>query len=294
MKRLIPLWAAVALLLCAGCGESKLKGDPADYINPTVAVMKFENRAGSPLAWNLGDGLKDMLVDRLVATGRYHVVERQELDSVLRELELQKGGHTRAEGRAALGRLKNVQYLIKGTVTDFGHVSSHRSGNGAGAAGVGGGSGKAVMSIILYVVDVESGEIICSKRLEKSVTAKDVSVQAAYKDVSLGGTAFTQTPLGRATTAVVERAVYEITQSIASRPWAAKIAMVQADGGLVVVNGGSDRGLLGGHEFDVYEDARPITDPDSGDLLGHATTRRIGRIKVNEVRDRLAVADPPA
>jgi curli biogenesis system outer membrane secretion channel CsgG len=291
MTKLIPLAAAAALCLCAGCQTGpRLKGNPADYINPTVAVVKFDNKVGGFNGWDLGDGMKDMLVDRLMATGRYHVVERGELDSVLREHQLQKAGATRTEGRVAQGRLKNVQYLIKGAVTDFGHVSASRGQAGGTSLDLLGGSSKAVMSIVLYVVEVESGEIICSKRLEKSLATRDVSVQSAYQGVSLGGTSFYTTPLGRATSDVIQRAVYEITQSIASRPWAPKIAMIQPEDELVVINGGSDRGIVMGHEFDVYENARPILDPDSGDLLGHASINKIGRLKVREVRDRLAVA----
>ena len=41
------LAAAAALVVCAGCQTGpRLKGNPADYINPTVAVMKFDNKAG--------------------------------------------------------------------------------------------------------------------------------------------------------------------------------------------------------------------------------------------------------
>jgi hypothetical protein len=146
------------------------------------------------------------------------------------------------------------------------------------------------MSIVLYVIEVESGEIICSKRLEKTLAARDVSAQSAYQGVSLGGSTFYTTPLGRATSDVIQRAVQEITQSIASRPWAPKIAMIQTEDELVVINGGSDRGIAMGQEYDVYENARPIVDPDSGDLLGHASINKLGRLKVREVRDRLAVA----
>ena len=286
MTKLIPLAAAAALCVCAGCQTGpRLKGNPADYVNPTVAVMKFDNKVGGSNGWDLGDGMKDLLVDRLMASGRYRVVERGELDSVLREHQLQKGGATRTEGRVAQGRLKNAQYLIKGAVTDFGQVSANRGNAGGTSLDFLGGSSKAVMSIVLYVVEVESGEIICSKRLEKSLAARDATVQSSTQGTSFGGS-----PLGRATSDVIQRAVYEITQSIASRPWAPKIAMIQEEDELVVINGGTDRGIAVGQEFDVYENARPITDPDSGDLLGHASINKFGRLKVREVRDRLAVA----
>ena len=151
------------LVLCAGCDGAGRWGraDPK-LLKPTVAVMKFENRAPFPLGWDLGDGMKDVLVDRLMATGRFTVVERPELSSVMSELRLQHSGVTRTQRRAALGRLKNVQYLIKGTITDFGHVSTNRGMfRGFGWDLFGGGT-RAIMGMTMYVVDVESGEIICS------------------------------------------------------------------------------------------------------------------------------------
>jgi hypothetical protein len=66
--------------------------------------------------------------------------------------------------------------------------------------------------------------------------------------------------------------------------------MVQADGATVVINAGADRGVVIGHEFNVYENAQPITDPETGDVIGHASIARIGRIKVSDVRDRFSLA----
>jgi len=40
--------------------------DGAAYIKPGVAVMKFENRAQFDMHWDLGGGMRDILVDRLV------------------------------------------------------------------------------------------------------------------------------------------------------------------------------------------------------------------------------------
>ena len=123
----IPYWLAAAAGLCAGCANSGLPlgSSPEDFVKPSIAVMTFENRAGGARGLNVGDGMKDVLVDRLMATRRFRVIERPEISRVLQELQLQNSGITRAQRRAAMGRIKNVQYLIKGTITDFGHVSTH-------------------------------------------------------------------------------------------------------------------------------------------------------------------------
>ncbi len=284
--------AVIALLLsaaacCAGCGGG-LGGDPSAYIKPSVAVMKFENRAQFDMRWDLGGGMRDILVDRLVATGRYHVIERPELDSIIRELKIQNSGMTREHSRAEVGRIKNVQYLIKATITDFGHVSTNTGFLGLPSVDMMGASHKAVMGMTLYVVDVESGEIITSESIEESVRASDLSVKAQYRDVTLGGSVFYRTPLGRATARVIGKAVGRITETIAARPWQPRIALVQADG-TVVINGGRNRRVRNGASYEVYHLGSPILDPDTGDVIGNQPGAAIGRIQIREVRPECSV-----
>ena len=285
-------WVALGLLagLAAGCSEGFGSLRSGKYVKPTIAVMKFENRAPFPLNWDLGTGMRDILVDRLVATERYQVVERPELGSVVGELQFQQSGVTRPEGRAATGRVKNVQYLIKGTVTDFGHVSTNRGFLGVSNWDLFGGSNRAVMGITLYVVDVESGEIVTSESIEESVRASDMSVQGQYQNVAFGGSVFYQTPLGRATAKVIDKAVKRITQTIASAPWKPKVALVRADG-TVMINGGRDHGIRRGAEYDVVEPGEAVVDPDTGDRLGHAAWKRAGRVRVREVYPAHSEAD---
>jgi len=284
---------SVGAALCAGCGDELPLGlggpSAADVVKPSIAVMKFENRAGNPLGWDIGDGMKDVLVDRLVRTGRFHVIERPELNSVLKELRFQHTGMTRQQRRAALGRLKNVQYLVKGTVTDFGHVSTRRGFFDGGGWNIFGGGARAVMGMTLYVVEVESGEIICSTSITESVRAGDSAFKAVYKGVAFGGSAFYRTPLGRATAKVITKAVKRITRSIAARPWTPKIALVQPDG-TVVINGGRDRRVKVGSEYEVRDVGQPIIDPDTGDRIGTQPGPYRGRVRVVQVHRRYSVA----
>ncbi len=280
-------WAAA----CTGCGAGGWgPGRPdACTVKPTIAVMKFENRAACPMGWNLGDGMRDVLVDRLVSTGRFTVMERPELARVMDELRLQHSGVTRQQRRAALGKLKNVQYLIKGTITDFGHVATRRGMfNGFGWDIFGGGA-RAVMGMTVYVVEVESGQIICSESLTESVRASNVDVRADYKAVSFGGSTFYRKPLGRATAKVIDKAVRRVGRAVAGRPWEPKVALVR-EPRTVVINGGRDRRVRVGAEYDVLEVGEPIVDPDTGDVIGTQPGKFIGRLRVTRVHPRYSEA----
>jgi len=283
--RRFPKFLLLLAVLLAGPGcEGRFGRPKADYVKPTIAVMKFENRAPFPMNWDLGGGMQEMLVHELLRTGRFQVVERAELDYVLREQRLQASGVTRPQGRAAAGRIKNCRYLVKGVVTDFGHVAADRGGFSGLFWRVFGGSNRAVMGIVLYVVDVESGEVVASESVEKTVRAGDASVQAVYGKVGFGGRAFRQTPLGRATAEVIREAVRRISRVIAAQPWRPRVAQVTADG-VVILGGGRNHGLRRGDEFVVVEEGPPIEDPQTGDLLGRAPARPVGRLIVEEVHE---------
>lgn len=280
----IPLFGFISasIVLCLGCeGSGQLYSSANDLVRPTIAVLKFENRAPFAVNWNIGDGMADVLVDRLVATRRYQVVERAELGAVVGEIQLQQSGVTRPQSRAEAGRLKNVRYLIKGTVTDFGHVSSSGGFLGVGGWSILGGGNKAIIGMTLYVIDVESGQILCSESIQESVNAKDLSVKATYQNVSFGGKTFYQTPLGKATARVLDKAVGRVSGVIAAQPWQPKVAMVGAQD--VVISGGKDRGLGIGDIYEIIQTGQPILDPDSGDVIGNQSNRVVAKATVNVV-----------
>ncbi|RPI61284.1 MAG: hypothetical protein EHM48_05940, partial [Planctomycetaceae bacterium] len=177
-------------------------------------------------------------------------------------------------------------------VTDFGHVANTGGFLGLGKSDIFGNTNKAVMGMTLYVVDVESGEIICSESIQESVSAKELNVRAAYKDVTFGGTVFYQTPLGQATARVMDRAIRRITAVIASRPWEPKIAAVEA--GQIIVAGGADHAMKVGSQYDVVDAGSAIFDPDSGDVLGRRPGKTLGTIIITEVHDRFSVAQTTA
>jgi len=280
----------IAAFTCAGCGTPGLPlgADPDDYVKPTIAVMKFEDRSGAR-GMNAGEGMKDVMVDRLLATKRFQVIERPEIDSILGELRLQGSGATRTQRRAALGRIKNVQYLLKGTITDFGVVSGGSSFFGTGGLRLFGGGDRAVMGVTLYVVEVESGQIICSRSIEESVRAKEGSARAGAKGLTFGGSSFYRTPLGRAARKVIGKAVREVCESIDARKWRPRIALVQP-GGVVVINGGKDRDVKRGSVYGVFAAGEAIIDPDTGDRIGTQPGPLCGHIRVTRVHPRYSVA----
>ena len=287
-----PLLIITLLLLTTINGCHNVTYSPkqeARYVKPTVAVMSFQNLAPAHMKWNLGDALADQLIDRLLNTKRYVVLERAQLNTVLRELNRSQDSRFRVFGQPQQGQLKHVQYLVKGTITDFGHIETVEGIWKLFDWGLFGSSSRAIVAANIYVVDIQSGQIIASQSVEAQIRDKKEDNQVQYQGMAFGSYTFYHTPLGRATNKMLDEAVTEIAKSIAEQPFQPKIASILND--CVVINGGRDRRIKHGYEYDVRPEAQVVLDPDTGDILGHIAGETIGRLRVNQVTQSYAIAE---
>src|SRR5437588_9804463 len=120
---------AAALLSTAICAQDKKR----------VAVMNFEYgtvQSGVAAVFgsnvDVGKGMADMLVDRLVTDGTYTVIERKALDKLLAQQKFQNSDRADPAGAARIGKLLGVSAIIIGSVTEFGRDDKSTSvGGGA-------------------------------------------------------------------------------------------------------------------------------------------------------------------
>jgi curli biogenesis system outer membrane secretion channel CsgG len=292
LLRTISLLLIITVLLLAGCathdGVRPLPRAVIDRNIPTIAILDFENKAYFPYRWNLGQGIRDRLVDELVNSRRYTVLNRADIQDVINELEMQNSPKFRKEGRLDKGRLKNVKYLIKGAVTDFSHVA----GGGVRAFvekfGIGSGGEMAVVSVTLYVTDVETGEVVVSRSFSGNAWAGKTDIVATYKNVSFGARSFYRTPLGEATTDVIRKCIKSISQAIVREKWYPSVVKVVGD--TLIFSGGIDRGIEVGSIWTAYEAGEILIDPQTGDELGRLPGKDMGRVEVVEVEGRFSHA----
>ena len=95
---------------------------PALAAKKRIAVVDLEDKSqGQHSGWrNVGSGMADMLTTGLVKCGKFNVMERQELQRVFEEQKLGASGAVTAQTAAKVGQLLGVQYLVIGSVTEFG------------------------------------------------------------------------------------------------------------------------------------------------------------------------------
>jgi curli biogenesis system outer membrane secretion channel CsgG len=275
----------IVLLLAAGCATPLVR--PArplapDLVRPVIGVTSFEDLSGFPGPWRLSSGMADLLVSELVVSENFDVVEREHLQSVVSEIQRQVDRLFRSEGRVPLGRLKNAQYLVRGSINDFSQVGGGSAFFALRKLLFGGRSHRARVSLTLTIVDVESGEIVGSVQSHGTARATEAYTEGAYKGVAFGGDAFRKTPLGVATVNAIRRGINELVTSLPQRKWRPLVAAVQPDSTLII-NGGRDRGLRVGLVLEARTAGQPVTDPETGDLLTVLPGRVIGRIRIERV-----------
>jgi curli biogenesis system outer membrane secretion channel CsgG len=295
MRSPLPLAVLAALVLAApGASRAGEKRSP----KKVVAVSDFKvtaQQVSGRSYWNqgqVGHGMRSMLVEALVKTGKFIVVERgQGLSDIAAEQALKQGGASRGAG-AARGELMAAQALFRGEITDFTAGQQGAKANvggiklgGVNLSNVGVGFNNASIASIVRWFDTSSGEVLDSFQSEAKATAVGFDV-AAYSKIRFGTEAYTQTPIGRATDEVIRDTVDKIVAAMEKVPFQCKVVRGTAEE--VYLNVGADSGIAVGDRYEVFSLGEPLVDPDSGRKLG-APKRRLGIVQVAAVEPKYAV-----
>lgn len=279
-KIIVALFFAAAL---SGCQSliSPARSLPPDKIPPSIAVTTFENRSGFSGQWELGQGVADLLVSELVLSKNFEVLERAQLGRILDEIDMQRNGYFRSEGKIEKGRLKNAQYLIRGVVTDFSQVSGGSLWLHLQRFLVGGRAYTARVGLTLTIMEVESGRIVDSVQCAGDARAKSAYGSGSYDDVKFGGDMFFKTPLGRATSDALRQGLKGIIAKVPQHSWEPMVAaVINAE---VIINGGINRGLKTGQVYQVRDTDSQITDPLTGDVLTMLPGSAVALIRIGKV-----------
>ena len=263
-----------------GCQRSVGYGryDDGRYVRPSIAVATFENQAPISVRWDVGGGFSQQLADRLLRTRRFTVVDRGQFTSLLKARE------RRGQDQGELYR--EVRYLVKGTVTDFTHVEAGTPVGKLFDRALFNRGSHAVVAATVYVVDLQSGQVIATDTVKAKISADGGEVP--YRSMAFGSLTFYRTPLGRATSKTLDKALRLVEKGISEQPYQPKIASVMDE--TVVINGGRDRDIRVGGEYVVRPAPEVVIDPDSGHVLGHLAGDPLGRVRVVQVMAKYSVA----
>jgi curli biogenesis system outer membrane secretion channel CsgG len=271
MLKKIIIFSATLLLGASALAQAKKR----------VAVFSFEDKTDHSWHWwdgrGPGDGMADMLTTALVKSGKYTVIERNQINSLLQEQQLGQSGIVTEQSAAKAGKMLGVELAVIGAVTEFGYSKKETGGLLKNKGfGIGLASQKATVAVDVRFIDAATGEIINSENVRKEQSAKGISVQTP--DIGFRNQSdFDNSLVGKATRAAVEDIVVLLDQQSASMPWEGKIITVS--GATVYFKPGSDGGVKVGEVYTVYSKGEDLIDPDTGLSLGSEETK-IGTVEV--------------
>ena len=241
-----------------------------------IAVVNFKDKAG--YGHNIGQGIADMLITKLVESKKYLVVERNELDAILKEQGLGQSGLVTQQSAAKVGQLLGVEMMVTGSVSEFGEKKS-KIGGGIGSFGgfnIGVATKTARVAVDIRLVNTSTGEIIAAKSAEGEDSSTGLD-NVGIEDVNFhNSTTWDNTQLGKASRLAIEQCVDYITEGMSGIPWEGKI--IKASGGTVYMKPGSKGGVQPGMKFSVYRPGEELIDPDTGLSLGSEESK-IGEIE---------------
>ncbi len=80
-----------------------------------VAVLRFDNNTGDARYDHLGRAMSSMMISDLSVIDRIQLVERERLEEVMSELDLQYSGRVDPETAQSLGMIVGAQYMVFGS-----------------------------------------------------------------------------------------------------------------------------------------------------------------------------------
>ncbi len=190
-----------------------------------IAVADFKCVAAKCNGY-IGEGIRDMLVDALVKTGKFIVLERGEgLEAIKKELELGQSGLVQPGKAPKPGLLEGADILVVGSIVAF---EPNAGGIKGGIGGIvpkvpilGGiklGKEDAYIVVILRLIDVRTGRIINSTRIEGKASSFSVGGLGGgiIGTVPLGGglEVYKNTPMEKAVMVLLDNAVKAIEKSV--------------------------------------------------------------------------------
>jgi curli biogenesis system outer membrane secretion channel CsgG len=304
LSRICSVLVVLSLAVCASAQEKK-----------RVAVMDFDYatvKSGLSAEFgataDIGKGIADLLVDRLVNGGVYSVIERKDIDKIVAEQNFSNSDRADANSAAKIGRILGVDAIIVGSITQFGRDDKNTGVSGTAVGGIAsryglGAAGrrqsKAVVGISARLVNTSTGEIFgaASAKGESKRTGTTLlgsggsSNDAGGGGLNMRSSNFSNTIIGEAVAEAVTNLVAQLQEAAAKMPTKVLTLdglVADATGDTLVLNIGSKAGLKVGDKLSVSRVGREIRDPGTGKVIRRMEDA-LGQVAITEVDESSAV-----
>jgi curli biogenesis system outer membrane secretion channel CsgG len=301
MKKLLGITFLMLALVPSGWAQNKKRVAVMNFDYATVRSSVAALFGGDA---DVGKGIADLLVTRLVTDGVYSVVERKALDKIISEQNFSNSDRADPDTAAKIGRVLGVNAIIVGSITQFGRDDKSRGVGGAaiggltgrfGVGGVGKREAKAVVGISARMVSTDTAEILAVAEGKGQSKRSGISLLGAGgSSGGAGGGAydmssknFGDTILGEAVAQAVNDMAKQLDDSASRLPTPVlNVSGLVADvsGNTLILNVGSRAGVKVGDHLGVFRQGRQIKDPATGKVL-KTVEAKVGDVTITEVED---------
>lgn len=217
-----------------------------------VAIGRFSNetRYGQSFFLDekndrIGKQAMDILSSKLFETGKFIMLERADLATIQKELEI--GGTS---------TLKNsADYLILGSISEFGRKEVSDVGVFSRVK-----KQEAFAKVHIRIVDVSTGQIIYSEE------GKGTAYSEAGTVMGIGGKSGYDGQLNdKAIDAAISDLASNIIENMLDKPWRGYI--LGYEDGMFITSGGASQNIKIGAMFDVIREGKKIKNPQTNTMI---------------------------
>lgn len=245
----------------------------AQTAKPIVAVSRIEDLTGN----NLSQALTTMIESSVAGTSKFRLMERQNLDRLVDEQGLAKGGMVTTNTPNTVGGFEGVDYLIYGTITSINvRTQSDIGANLFSSAITGNNNANCAQSVATLELDVR----ITNARTSEIKYVKRIT-EVARSQTNCGQRSSVDTGV------LLRSAADKVASGLVTTIYPIQVAAVQGDGSLILNYG--EGSLTVGQYLNVYSRGENILDPSSGEVIG-TTESKLGMVRVLEVNGRISKA----
>ena len=233
-------------------------------IKRKVAIGRFSNETqyGKGLFYDkendpMGKQALDILSAKLAASGKFLLLERGDLNSLLEEVK-------KGEGSA---NTIGADYLIIGSITEFGRKNIGKQGVFTNTK-----TQTVDAAVAIRLVDVSTGLIVYSDEAKGSaeVTSKTT--------MGLGSNAdFDASLSDKAISEAIGQLVENIINKCTNKPW--RTYFLSYDNDAVLIGGGASQGVVEGDMFTIKMKGTKVKNPQTGVMI-ELPGKNVGTVKV--------------